>query len=42
MPGDVWEEVYTHFTDAELRIVLDYTERSSEAARISIERLADT
>jgi DNA-binding MarR family transcriptional regulator len=42
MPGDVWEEVYTHFTAAELRVILDYTERSSEAARIAIERLSET
>ncbi len=42
MPGDVWEEVYTHFTDDELRVVLEYTERSSEAARISVERLTQT
>lgn len=42
MPVDPWREVYGHFTDAELRIVLDYTERSSEAARICIEKLSDT
>jgi DNA-binding MarR family transcriptional regulator len=42
MPVDPWREVYSHFTDAELRIVLDYTERSSEAARICIEKLSDT
>jgi DNA-binding MarR family transcriptional regulator len=42
MPGDVWEEVYSHYTDDELRILLDYTVRSSEAARISIERVTGT
>jgi predicted transcriptional regulator len=42
MPGDPWDEVYSHFTDAELRVVLEYTERSSEAVRICIERLSQT
>jgi DNA-binding transcriptional ArsR family regulator len=42
MPGDPWEEVYSHFTDDQLRVVLEYTERASEAARICIERLSQT
>jgi DNA-binding MarR family transcriptional regulator len=42
MPAEPWRAVYGHFSDAELRIVLDYTERSSEAARICIEKLLDS
>ncbi|MFC0115251.1 MarR family winged helix-turn-helix transcriptional regulator [Kibdelosporangium aridum] len=42
MPAEPWQEVYSHFTDAELRTILEYTERSSEAARICIERLLGT
>jgi DNA-binding MarR family transcriptional regulator len=42
MPGDVWQDLYDRYTDDELRLVLDYTERSSETVRILIERLADT
>ncbi|MCE7005541.1 MarR family transcriptional regulator [Kibdelosporangium philippinense] len=42
MPAEPWRAVYEHFTDAELRIILEYTQRSSEAARISIEKLQGT
>ncbi|WP_051794360.1 MarR family winged helix-turn-helix transcriptional regulator [Kibdelosporangium aridum] len=42
MPAEPWREVYSHFSDDDLRIVLDYTERSSEAARICIEKLLGT
>lgn len=42
MPAEPWREVYAHFSDAELRTVLDYTERSSEAVRICVEKLQDS
>jgi DNA-binding MarR family transcriptional regulator len=39
MPGDIWADLYGRYTDDELRLVLDYTERSSETVRILTERL---
>jgi DNA-binding MarR family transcriptional regulator len=42
MPGDVWADLYDRYTDDELRIVLDFTERSGATVQALIDRVSRT
>jgi DNA-binding MarR family transcriptional regulator len=42
MPGDVWAELYARYSDKELALVLDFTERSSALVQRLIERSAES
>ncbi|TCO65175.1 MarR family winged helix-turn-helix transcriptional regulator [Actinocrispum wychmicini] len=42
MPADVWENLYDRYTDDELRVVLDFTERSSATVQTLIDRVSST